>query len=124
MFTTEITMILPIVLIILLCVMVFAFFIAELNLTALSTERAFIMQVCEEMILNGVSAKKSDDLKVKHRGVWTRYEIEYGRIIGNPFHDVMIKDQFKFNLAYTLMRLNRPTLKLILLGGGKVFEIE
>ncbi len=124
MFTTEITVILPIVLIMILCIMVFAFFIAELNLTALSTERAFIMQVCEELVLNGVSAKKSDDLKVINRGVWTRYDINYGRIIGNPFHELMKKNQFEFDLSYTLMRLNRPVLKLILLGGGKVFEIK
>ena len=124
MFTTEITVILPIVLIMILCIMVFGFFIVQLNFTALSTERAFVMQVCEDMVLNGVGAKKSEDLKVINRGVWTRFDINYGRVIGNPFHELMKKDRFEFEFSYTLMRLNRPVLKLILLGGEKIFEIE
>ena len=124
MFTTEITVILPIVLIMILCIMVFGFFIVQLNLTALSTERAFVMQVCEDMVLNGAGAKKSEDLKVINRGVWTRFDINYGRVIGNPFQELMKKDIFEFAFSHTLMRLNSPVLKLILLGGEKIFEIE
>ena len=124
MFTTEITVILPIVLIMILCIMMFGFFIVELNFTALSTERAFVMQVCEDMVLDGVLAKKSKDLKAINRGVWTRFDINYGRIIGNPFHELMKKDRFEFEFSYTMMRLNRPVLKLILQGGEKIFEIE
>ncbi len=123
-FTTEITMILPIVLIMILCIIMMAFIIAELNWTILSTERAFIMQTCEEMVLNGRSAIKSDDLKVSNRGVWTLYTIGYRRQIGNPFHEIMKKNHFEFNLSYELMRVNRPVLKLILLGGESVFEIH
>lgn len=124
MFTTEITLIIPIVLIMVLCIMLFAFFIAELNLTTLSTERAFVMQVTDQMELNGVSAIKSEDFKVSNRGVWTNYSIRYGRWTGNPFQDLMKKDHFEFELSYNLMRLNRPVLKLILLGGERIFEIE
>lgn len=124
MFTTETTMILPIVLFMILCVMLFGFFIAQLNLTAISTERAFIMQACEEVVLNGVVAKENVDLHVTDRGIWTRFDISYQRIIGNPFNEIMKKNQFEYNFSYTLKRLNRPALKLILLGGEKIFEIE
>ncbi len=124
MFTTEITMIIPIVLIMIFCIMVMALFMAELNLTVLSTERAFLMQVCDQMVLNGVGAIKSDDFKVSNRGVWTKYTIHYGRRFGNPFQELMKKDHFEIDSSYDLMRLNRPVLKLILHGGEKIFEIE
>lgn len=124
MFTTELTVILPIVVLLLFSLIAIGFYLTELVQTMLFVERAFV-----DFLVNQGERDTQNDafnitVEVDDYGAFKYFDVIHVHTIENPFSELMKSNTFEYKNSFEALQYSRLILRHMIKGGELIFETK
>ncbi len=124
MHSLESTIVIPMVLVMVFFALMLVFFIAQLDLFSLKTERDFLAEGFDSVEIDGTPIGFADESPVVSTHYFVVENLRYEPVqrVANPFAIVWNKEQFEMTRSYRQRMPHRIRMGLIAKYGESLFE--
>lgn len=122
MYTTEATVILPIILLILFSLLIIGWFLIEQVQTILFLERSFLVELIEKNSSKGSGNPMKIHLEIKEYGVFQKYRAKAIYEKQNPFSSFAGHTSLHMVEELEAVIYRRMALRFLIKGGGLILE--